>query len=202
MAKTQKLLSEDARAELLVAYKADKKTDAPANISDKTLITHYGNEAQKKMLEVASGGTQTPTADQTQKGEAGQTDGKAPGSVNDSDKELQKPQVGKDVAYVSAVNDYVSLHAGKMPESGLTTDEIVALNNKTREAAAEAEAAAQKPAEKNTASRHGNMLNIVNKKTGEKNRVSEHTFNNFIAKSQPDWQIAGEEPQEVKNLKK
>ena len=209
MSKTKKLLSEDARAELLAAYKADKKTDAPANISDKTLITHYGNETQKKMLEVAGGGTQTPPADQTQKGAAGQADGTTPDPVKDADKGLQKPQSGKDAAYVTAVNEFVALNGGKMPESGLTTEQVVALNNATKEANNAAQIAAQAAAENPTqnttaqpASRHGKTLQIVNKETGDKTSVSEHTFNNFIAKTQPEWQIAGEVPQEVKNLQK
>ena len=61
-----RILNDKERAELLVKYKDDRMHDAPHNITDKTLIENYGNDAQKALLQKAGGGAapanQTPQA--------------------------------------------------------------------------------------------------------------------------------------------
>ena len=64
-----RILSDKDRAVLLKAYKDDRMKDAPANISDKTLIENYGTNEQKKLLsglaptESAPKGTENKTSE-------------------------------------------------------------------------------------------------------------------------------------------
>lgn len=48
----KQFLTPDERADLIEAYATDKLNNPPANISDKTLITNYGNDGQKGRLEL------------------------------------------------------------------------------------------------------------------------------------------------------
>ena len=51
-----RILNDKDRADLMVKYKDDRLKDAPHNITDKTLIENYGNDAQKALLQKAGGG--------------------------------------------------------------------------------------------------------------------------------------------------
>ena len=48
--KSTRYLKDKERTDLLAKYKADRENDAPANISDKTLIENYGTDEQKALL--------------------------------------------------------------------------------------------------------------------------------------------------------
>ena len=51
-----RILNDKERADLMAKYKDDRLKDAPHNITDKTLIENYGNDAQKALLQKAGGG--------------------------------------------------------------------------------------------------------------------------------------------------
>ena len=85
-------LSDKERSILLKAYKDDRMKDAPANISDKTLIENYGTNEQKKLL---SGFTPTEPAPKGTENKASENKGANPeppanggetGSGDDADK--------------------------------------------------------------------------------------------------------------------
>ena len=70
-----RILSDKERSILLKAYKDDRMKDAPANISDKTLIENYGTNEQKKLL---SGFTPTEPAPKGTENKASENKGANP----------------------------------------------------------------------------------------------------------------------------
>jgi len=70
-----RILSDKERSILLKAYKDDRMKDAPANISDKTLIENYGTNEQKKLL---SGFTPTEPASKGTENKASENKGANP----------------------------------------------------------------------------------------------------------------------------
>lgn len=213
MSKAKNLLSPESRAELLANYKADKKTDAPANISDKTLITHYGNDAQKQLLAADEGATKPPTSP-APKGVETETAAAAAETETDNGAHaftegaeltnaITKPEAGKDAEYVEALNAYTKRTGHPAPQH-LTTAEIIALNN---EAANAAKAAAEEAAKQKKATRAAGkkgtpgMVAVYNTKTKETTTISQQTWDKFVSKD-ADYKIAPETPAEVKNLTK
>ena len=62
-----RILNDKERAELLVKYKDDRMRDAPHNITDKTLIENYGNDAQKALLQKQGAGLHQQSKNRKQK---------------------------------------------------------------------------------------------------------------------------------------
>ena len=125
-----RILNDKERAELMAKYKADRLKDAPHNITDKTLIENYGNDAQKAQLQKAGGGDapakQEPQATENKTANTNAnpaTDAGSGDGTIEGESEAEKAE--KERAFVSA--EYERLH-GEKPAADLPTDEIRALN--------------------------------------------------------------------------
>ena len=137
-----RILNDKERAELMAKYKADRLKDAPHNITDKTLIENYGNDAQKALLQKAGDGSapanQAPQATENKTANTNQaTDAGNGGGTIEVESEAEKAE--KERAF--EVAEYERLH-GEKPAENFPTDEIRAANlTKSKELEAEAEAA-------------------------------------------------------------
>ena len=134
-----RILNDKERAELMAKYKADRLKDAPHNITDKTLIENYGNNAQKALLQKAGGGAapanQTPQATENKTANTNPaTDAGNGGGTIEGESEAEKAE--KERAF--EVAEYERLH-GEKPAENLPADEIRAANlTKAKELEAEA----------------------------------------------------------------
>ena len=128
-----RILSDKDRAVLLKAYKDDRMKDAPANISDKTLIENYGTNEQKKLL---SGLAQTEPAPKGTENKTSENKGANPeppantgsGDGAGADKggeDEEKLKADKELAYQRG--EYFRLH-GVNADEAFTADEIRAAN--------------------------------------------------------------------------
>ena len=194
-----RILNDKERAELLVKYKDDRMHDAPHNITDKTLIENYGNDAQKALLQKAGGGA-------------------APAKQEPKAKELEAEAAkgsGDNTAYLDAFNQYVKLHDGKAPAKELTTEQLVEANNKRVEELKNVQAAPkqkeQTPAQKAPAKaavkveaentvKGVDMVELYNTKTNETKSFSRFTWENYMKGKEKDWQLKPTEPEEVQGL--
>lgn len=133
-----RILNDKERAELLVKYKDDRMHDAPHNITDKTLIENYGNDAQKALLQKAGGGTapakQEPKAKENKTSNTKPASGAGDSGAIEGESEAEKAENKK----AFEVAEYERLH-GEKPAENLPADEIRAANlTKAKELEAEA----------------------------------------------------------------
>ena len=133
-----RILNDKERAELLVKYKDDRMHDAPHNITDKTLIENYGNDAQKALLQKAGGGAapakQEPQAKENKTSNAKPASGAGDSGAIEGESEAEKAENKK----AFEVAEYERLH-GEKPAENLPADEIRAANlTKAKELEAEA----------------------------------------------------------------
>ena len=122
-----RILNDKERAELLVKYKDDRMHDAPHNITDKTLIENYGNDAQKALLQKAGGGVapakQEPKAKENKTSNTNPASDAGNGGTIEGESETEKAE--KERAF--EVAEYERLH-GEKPAENFSTDEIRAAN--------------------------------------------------------------------------
>lgn len=133
-----RILNDKERAELLVKYKDDRMHDAPHNITDKTLIENYGNDAQKALLQKAGGGA--APAKQEPKAKENKTSNTNPASYTENGGAIEGESKAEKAESKKAfeVAEYERLH-GEKPAENLPTDEIRAANlTKAKELEAEA----------------------------------------------------------------
>ena len=136
-----RILNDKERAELMAKYKADRLKDAPHNITDKTLIENYGNDAQKAQLQKAGGGAapanQTPQATENKTANTNAnpaTDAGNGGGTIEGESETEEAENKR----AFEVAEYERLH-GEKPAENLPADEIRAANlTKSKELEAEA----------------------------------------------------------------
>lgn len=133
-----RILNDKERAELLVKYKDDRMHDAPHNITDKTLIENYGNDAQKALLQKAGGGAapakQEPKAKENKTSNTKPASGAGDSGAIEGESEAEKAESKK----AFEVAEYERLH-GEKPAENLPADEIRAANlTKAKEMEAEA----------------------------------------------------------------
>lgn len=133
-----RILNDKERAELLVKYKDDRMHDAPHNITDKTLIENYGNNAQKALLQKAGGGAapakQEPKAKENKTSNTKPASGAGDSGAIEGESEAEKAENKK----AFEVAEYERLH-GEKPAENLPTDEIREANlTKAKELEAEA----------------------------------------------------------------
>lgn len=133
-----RILNDKERAELLVKYKDDRMHDAPHNITDKTLIENYGNDAQKALLQKAGGGAapakQEPKAKENKTSNTKPASGAGDSGAIEGESEAEKAESKK----AFEVAEYERLH-GEKPAENLPADEIRAANlTKAKELEAEA----------------------------------------------------------------
>lgn len=132
--KSTRYLKDKERTDLLAKYKADRENDAPANISDKTLIENYGTDEQKALLAASTkkageaAKAQEPTTTTTTDAAATQP---APAPAEPSPVTETPPTPQNDAARDSEIKTYVALH-GKEPAPNTPTDEIRAQNLTTQ----------------------------------------------------------------------
>ena len=129
-----RILSDKERSILLKAYKDDRMKDAPANISDKTLIENYGTNEQKKLL---SGFTPTEPAPKGTENKASENKGANPeppanggntGSGDDADKGSDEEyRIKAERVLENEKSEYFRLY-GENPNEAFTVDEIRAAN--------------------------------------------------------------------------
>ena len=129
-----RILSDKERSILLKAYKDDRMKDAPANISDKTLIENYGTNEQKKLL---SGFTPTEPAPKGTENKASENKGANPettanggetGSGDDADKgSEEEDRIKAERVLENEKSEYFRLY-GENPNEAFTVDEIRAAN--------------------------------------------------------------------------
>ena len=131
-----RILSDKERSILLKAYKDDRMKDAPANISDKTLIENYGTNEQKKLL---SGFTPTEPAPKGTENKASENKGTNPeppangGNTGSGDgagadkgsEDEEKLKADKELQILKS--EYFRLH-GVNADEAFTADEIRAAN--------------------------------------------------------------------------
>ena len=124
-----RILNDKDRADLMAKYKDDRLKDAPHNITDKTLIENYGNDAQKALLQKAGGGVapakQEPQAKENKTSNTKPASDAGNGGKIEGESEAEKAE-------------YERLH-GEKPAENFPTDEIRAANlTKAKELEAEA----------------------------------------------------------------
>ena len=131
-----RILSDKERSILLKAYKDDRMKEAPANISDKTLIENYGTNEQKKLL---SGFTPTEPAPKGTENKARENKGANPeppanggntgsgygAGADKGSEEEDKIKAEKELEYQKS--EYFRLY-GENPNEAFTVDEIRAAN--------------------------------------------------------------------------
>ena len=129
-----RILNDKDRADLMAKYKDDRLKDAPHNITDKTLIENYGNDAQKALLQKAGGGV--APAKQEPQAKENKTSNTNPASDGTIEGESETEKAEKERAF--EVAEYERLH-GEKPAENFPTDEIRAANlTKAKELEAEA----------------------------------------------------------------
>ena len=129
-----RILNDKDRADLMAKYKDDRLKDAPHNITDKTLIENYGNDAQKALLQKAGGGV--APAKQEPQAKENKTSNTNPGNGGTIEGEGEAEKAEKERAF--EVTEYERLH-GEKPAENFPTDEIRAANlTKAKELEAEA----------------------------------------------------------------
>lgn len=133
-----RILNDKDRAELMAKYKDDRLKDAPHNITDKTLIENYGNNAQKALLQKAGGGAapakQEPKAKENKTSNNNPANDAGDGGAIEGESEAEKAENKK----AFEVAEYERLH-GEKPAENLPADEIRAANlTKAKELEAEA----------------------------------------------------------------
>lgn len=133
-----RILNDKDRADLMAKYKDDRLKDAPHNITDKTLIENYGNDAQKSLLQKAGGGAapakQEPQAKENKNSNTKPASGAGDSGAIEGESEAEKAE--KERAF--EVAEYERLH-GEKPAENFPTDEIRAANlTKAKELEAEA----------------------------------------------------------------
>lgn len=133
-----RILNDKDRADLMAKYKDDRMKDAPHNITDKTLIENYGNDAQKELLQKAGGGAapakQEPKAKENKTSNTNPASDAGNGGTIEGESEAEKAE--KERAF--EVAEYERLH-GEKPAENFPTDEIRAANlTKAKELEAEA----------------------------------------------------------------
>lgn len=208
------------RLELIDKYKAEKLNDPPKNISDKTLIENFGTDEQKARLQ----GTQPGEAQEGAQNKAtsqpnGDQQGKEPlegenplnGDENKSDEDALADLIGdapaapaapaapiKDANYMAAFNEYLKLHNGQAPASNLETAEIEALNKAVLdEANLQKQKAAVVAASKPISNKGPERVDLIHKETKEKIRVTRFAYDNYIKKTQPEFQLMPTPPIEA-----
>ena len=129
-----RILSDKDRAVLLKAYKDDRMKDAPANISDKTLIENYGTNEQKKLLsglaptEPAPKGTENKTSENKGANPEPPANGGETGSGDDADKgSEEEDRIKAERVLENEKSEYFRLY-GENPNEAFTVDEIRAAN--------------------------------------------------------------------------
>jgi hypothetical protein len=133
-----RILNDKDRADLMAKYKDDRLKDAPHNITDKTLIENYGNDAQKALLQKAGGGVapakQEPKAKENKTSNTKPASGAGDSGAIEGESEAEKAENKK----AFEVAEYERLH-GEKPAENLPADEIRAANlTKAKELEAEA----------------------------------------------------------------
>lgn len=133
-----RILNDKDRADLMAKYKDDRLKDAPHNITDKTLIDNYGNDAQKALLQKAGGGVapakQEPQAKENKNANSNPANDAGNNVKTKEENEVAKAEFGR----AFEVAEYERLH-GEKPAENFPTDEIRAANlTKAKELEAEA----------------------------------------------------------------
>ena len=133
-----RILNDKDRAYLMAKYKDDRLKDAPHNITDKTLIENYGNDAQKALLQKAGGGAapakQEPQAKENKTSNTNPAIDAGNGGTIEGEGEAEKAEKVR----AFEVAEYERLH-GEKPAENFPTDEIRAANlTKAKELEAEA----------------------------------------------------------------
>ena len=129
-----RILNDKDRADLMAKYKDDRLKDAPHNITDKTLIENYGNDAQKALLQKA--GVGVAPAKQEPQAKENKTSNTSPGNGGTIEGESEAEKAEKERAF--EVAEYERL-PGEKPAENMPTDEIRAANlTKAKELEAEA----------------------------------------------------------------
>lgn len=129
---SKRTLSDKDRKTLLGKYKEDKLNDAPANISDKTLIENYGTDEQKTLLLASTPKAGTATKSETPTPNAAPTPSVAnAGNENPNDIETEKvvndgAGIVDDAERAHQFGEYFRVH-GTQPNGDLLTQEIEAL---------------------------------------------------------------------------
>lgn len=216
---SKRILSDKDRTDLLKKYKEDKLNDAPANITDATLIKNYGSDDQKALLETAPKPAEGKKDETPNSGNGDATNGAIPateqpgnveGSVDAKQEDVKEPANTESPEYLAQLNNYISLNGGNAPESQLTLSELETAN---AQKIADLQAAAKKPnaqvsetaktASPNLESTFTNKnvpkVKLINKETGAIRSFSKHSYDNYI-KDDKNWSIAPETPDEVKHL--
>ena len=149
----KKYLTDAERDELIAKYAEDKLNNPPANITDKTLITNYGDEGQKGRLSIENfdvkvltdpnfqthtktvengNDTNVETKDEgvnsnaTNNGETQKSGDVTDTNVGDTPKTSNETKDEKERAH--QIDLYKELHDGQLPDASWTTDEISAAN--------------------------------------------------------------------------
>ena len=214
-------LSNAERLDLIDKYKAEKLNDPPKNISDKTLIENFGTDEQKARLQgtqpgQAPEGAQNKATDEQNGGEQDKSpiEGQEPlnGDENTSDEDALADLMGdepaatpaatpapvKDANYMAAFNEYLKLHNGQAPASNLQTSEIEALNKAVLdEANLQKQKATVAAISKPLSNKGPEMVDLIHKETKEKIRVTRFAYDNYIKKTQPEFQLMPTPPIET-----
>lgn len=216
---SKRILNDVERKELLAKYKAEKLNDAPANITDATLIKNFGSDEQKALLETAEKPGETKKDESTTNGGAenagnsndGNVDGA--GAVTQSTDE-QKAQAELDAhdantespEYITELNNYLSLNEGKAPESQLKLSELRNANiqrisdlQNVPSGTGNVETKQSKPNLQSTfTNKTPDKVELVNKTTGQVKRFTVHTYQKYLVNDK-EW-VLNEPPAEVKRL--
>lgn len=188
----EKYLTDAEREELLSKYKSDNLRDAPANILDKTLITNYGNDEQKKRLEEnVSGDGAEPKGKETEAG----TKQEPTGTENSGELKATNDKNQKEFAF--QFNEYVRLH-GKAPDASITDASELRSLNLTKSNEIEMDASKLDNSEPAPNAKGIETIALVNKTTGDRINPSVYTYENFIKKNQPEWvPVSSVKPKEI-----
>lgn len=123
---SKRILNDKDRKALLVKYKEDKLNDAPANISDKTLIENYGTDEQKALLPAPTTQEGAAKPNETATSGNGNQPAATPSPTTTQEGGVNDGKSGADAERELAIEHYKELY-GVEPSEDLPTIEIQAL---------------------------------------------------------------------------
>lgn len=190
-------LTKAERDALIEKYAEDRLNMPPVNILDSTLVNSYGSEEQKaRFAAAAEKKEKAAKAPKTAEKSSAKTEAQT--AKDSSDGEATESDNGDTERYVQAFNKYSDVF-GVVPADNLSAEQLENMVKEQEKADKAEEEKAEKAAKVNTKLKAG-QVEIVSKATGEKVRVSEYTWQNFIKKDGTHT-IAVDTPEELKNNK-
>lgn len=190
---SNKFLTDPERLELLKKYQDENLREAPANILDKTLIDNYGNDEQKARLASPETGKE-PKGGADETGDKNETGDAGSGTNSDEMKASDNDETKK---FTKEFNRYVKLF-GKAPDASIKDSETIRNLSDKKEDEDAKKGTDEDPENAPTNSKGLDLIRLKHKETGEVIYPSVFSYENYIKKTQPEYEPDAVKPKEIK----